>query len=51
MDMYSKSPMVPKKVSDNSKVKMKLVQTMIELKKEVIAKYDRGILVSDLATK
>nr|KAF6463386.1 tigger transposable element derived 1 [Molossus molossus] len=41
--------MGPKKVSDSSKVKRKVVRTTIELKKEIIAKYDRGVRVSDLA--
>ncbi|XP_059558184.1 tigger transposable element-derived protein 1-like isoform X1 [Myotis daubentonii] len=42
--------MGPKKVSD-TKVKRKVVRTTIELKKEIIANYDKGVRVSDLATK
>ena len=42
--------MDPKKVSDSSKVKRKTVRTM-ELKKEIIAKYDRGVYRSDLTTE
>ena len=39
----------PKQGSHSSKVKRKVVRTMIELKKEIVAKYDGGVCVSGLA--
>ena len=41
--------MGPKKDSDKGKEKRKTVRQTIELKKEIIAKYENGIRVSDLA--
>ena len=41
----------PKKGSHSSKVKRKVVRTMIELKKEIITKYDKGVCLFDLATE
>ena len=43
--------MGPNKVSDSSKVKRKVMRTMIEFKKEIIAKYNRGVHMSNLATE
>ena len=43
--------MGPNKVSDSNKVKRKVVRTMIPFKKEILAKYDKGVPVSDLATE
>ena len=43
--------MGPNKVSDSNKVKRKVVRTMIPFKKEIIAKYDRGVYRSDLTTE
>ena len=45
--------MGPKKRGSNStgKKKRKAVRTTIELKKEIIAKFQNGVRVSDLATK
>ena len=41
--------MGPKKDSGKGKEKRKIVRTTIELKKEIIAKYENGVRVSDLA--
>ena len=41
--------MGPKKDSDKGKEKRKTVRQTIELKKEIIAKYENGVRVSDLA--
>jgi hypothetical protein len=41
--------MGPKKDSDRSKAKRKVVRTTIEVKKEIISKHENGVLVSDLA--
>ncbi|KAF2356459.1 DNA binding HTH domain Psq-type [Trinorchestia longiramus] len=44
--------MGPKKnVSDSGRVKRMNVRTMIELKKEIIAKFESGVRVTDLATQ
>ena len=43
--------MGPKKDNDSSKVKRKLTKITIEVKKEVIAKHENGVRVSDLATQ
>ena len=43
--------MGPKKDSDKGKAKRKTVRTTIELKKEIIAKYESGVRVSDLASQ
>ncbi|KAF2369118.1 Homeobox domain-like [Trinorchestia longiramus] len=43
--------MGPKKnISDSGRVKRKNVRTTIELKKEIIAKFESGVRVSDLAS-
>ena len=41
--------MVPKKSSEANRSKRKSVRTTIELKKELIAKHESGMRVSDLA--
>ncbi|KAF2349191.1 DNA binding HTH domain Psq-type [Trinorchestia longiramus] len=43
--------MGPKKDSDKGKAKRKTVRTTIELKKEIIAKYESDVRVSDLASQ
>ena len=44
--------MGPKKASsDTRKEKRKVVRTTIELKKEIITKYENGVRVSDLASQ
>ena len=45
--------MGPKKSSSNStgKEKIKVVRTTIELKKEIIVKFENGVRVSDLAAQ
>jgi len=43
--------MGPKKDNDSSKVKRKNNNIMIDVKKEIIAKHENGIRVSDLATQ
>jgi len=43
--------MGPKKDSDSSKVKRKNTNIMIDVKKEIIAKHENGVRVSDLATR
>ncbi len=43
--------MGPKKISDSTKPKRKAVRTTVELKKELIAKFESGTHVSDLATQ
>nr|XP_045609707.1 uncharacterized protein LOC123765243 isoform X2 [Procambarus clarkii] len=43
--------MSPKKVSDNSQAKRKMFRTTIEVKKELIAKYESGARMSVLATE
>ncbi|KDR15886.1 hypothetical protein L798_09812 [Zootermopsis nevadensis] len=42
--------MGPKKDNDSSKVKRKNTNIMIDIKKEIIAKHENGVHVSDLAT-
>ena len=41
--------MGPKKDNDSSKVKRKNANIMIDVKKEIIAKHENGVRVSDLA--
>jgi hypothetical protein len=41
--------MGPKKGSDRSKARRKVVRTTIEVKKEIISKHENGVRVSDLA--
>lgn len=41
--------MGPKKVRGSGKAKRKIVRTVIEVKKEIIRKYENGVRVSDLA--
>lgn len=41
--------MAPKKVSDNSKPKRKVVRATVEVKKQTIAKYESGMYVFFLA--
>ena len=48
---YQIHTLVPKKVSDNCKVKRQVVRTMIVLNKEIMAKYDRGVHLSNLAAE
>ena len=43
--------MGPKKDNDSSKVKRKNTNIMIDVKKEIIAKHENGVRVSDLATQ
>ena len=43
--------MGPKKDNDSSKVKRKNTNIMIDIKKEIIAKHENGVRVSDLATQ
>ena len=43
--------MGPKKDNDSSKVKGKNSNIMIDVKKEIIAKHENGVRVSDLATQ
>jgi len=43
--------MGPKKVNDGSKVKRKNTNIMIDVKKEITAKHENGVRVSDLATQ
>ena len=43
--------MGPKKISDLTKPKRKAVRTTTELKKELVAKFESGTRVSDLATQ
>ena len=43
--------MGPKKYNDSSKVKRKNTNIMIDVKKEIIAKHEKGVRVSDLATQ
>jgi hypothetical protein len=43
--------MRPKKDNDSSKVKRKNTNIMIDVKKEIIAKHENGIFVSDLGTQ
>lgn len=43
--------MGPKKDNDSSKVKRKMTRITIEVKKEIIAKHENGVRVSDLATQ
>jgi transposase-like protein len=42
--------MGPKKDND-SKVKRKMIRITIEVKKEIVAKHENGVRVSDLATQ
>jgi hypothetical protein len=42
--------MGPKKDNDSSKVKRKNTNIMVDVKKEIIAKHENGVRVSDLAT-
>ena len=43
--------MGPKKDNDSSKVKRKNTNIIIDVKKEIIAKHENGVRVSDLATQ
>ena len=43
--------MGPKKDNDSSKVRRKNTNIMIDVKKEIIAKHENGVRVSDLATQ
>jgi len=43
--------MRPKKDNDSSKVKRKNTNIMTDVKKEIIAKHENGVRVSDLATQ
>ena len=43
--------MGPKKDNDSSKVKRKNTNIMMDVKKEIIAKHENGVRVSDLATQ
>ena len=43
--------MGPKEDNDSSKVKRKNTNIMIDVKKEIIAKHENGVRVSDLATQ
>jgi len=43
--------MGPKKDNDSSKVKRKNTNIMIDVKKEIVAKHENGVRVSDLATQ
>ena len=43
--------MAPKKVTNVEKPKRKIVMTMVELKKELITKWEKGTCVSDLAVQ
>jgi hypothetical protein len=42
--------MGPKKDNDSSKVKRKNTNIMIDVKKEITAKHENGVRVSDLGT-
>jgi len=41
--------MAPKKVTNVEKPKRKIIMTTVELKKELITKWEKGTRVSDLA--
>jgi hypothetical protein len=43
--------MRPKKDNDSSKVKRKNTNIMIDVKKEIIAKHENGVRVSDYGTQ
>jgi hypothetical protein len=43
--------MAPKKVTDVEKPKRKIIMTMVELKKELITKWEKDTRVSDLAVQ
>jgi hypothetical protein len=43
--------MAPKKVNNVEKPKRKIIMTTVELKKELITKWERGTRVSDLAVQ
>jgi hypothetical protein len=43
--------MAPKKVTDVEKPKRKIIMTTVELKKELITKWEKGTRVSDLASQ
>jgi hypothetical protein len=43
--------MAPKKVTNVEKPKRKIIMTMVELKKELITKWEKGTRVSDLAVQ
>ena len=43
--------MAPKKVTNVEKPKRKIIMTTVELKKELITKWEKGICVSDLAVQ
>jgi hypothetical protein len=43
--------MAPKKVTSFEKPKRKIIMTMVELKKELITKWEKGTRVSDLAVQ
>jgi len=43
--------MAPKKVTNIEKPTRKIIMTMVELKKELITKWEKGTRVSDLAVQ
>jgi len=43
--------MAPKKVTNVEKPKRKIIMTTVELKKELITKWEKGTCVSDLAVQ
>jgi hypothetical protein len=43
--------MGPKKDNDSSKAKRKNARIVIDVKEEIIAKHENGVLVSDLGTQ
>jgi len=43
--------MAPKKVTNVEKPKRKIIMTMVQLKKELITKWEKGTRVSDLAVQ
>jgi len=43
--------MAPKKVTNVEKPKRKIIMTMVELKKELITKWEKGTRASDLAVQ
>ena len=43
--------MAPKKVTNVERPKRKIIMTMVELKKELITKWEKGTRVSDLAVQ
>ena len=43
--------MAPKKVTNVEKPKRKIIMTTVELKKELITKWEKGTRVSDLAVQ